>query len=343
MKTNQILCVGLVLLLLVVAGCSEARRTSEEIIQAFHSDGFGILSNVTLASGTTTRRLRFAFLNPFSFLLLLLLFSFLLLLLLLLLFFFFSSSSLFSSGARGFMAYSYNSTTRSTGLPKRAYYVEGTSYEMGFLIGLLDEPSVAPLTYDYVNKFFPALIVPDLAQKLANTSWWESFEVILGSFLVEKSSDQFYSHQHLFPSYFAQEMQGVADGAKSANPNTLVTYPRVVALSYVLDFVLAHAYSGNLFEDMMKFVAERLPMTEFAELSWLMEQQIQSGQPVLQLPVWCEAFGGGGFLARDFQLVTADIFQDYQVRVCCCVCVCPCVCLDLTFCVALPFASSSAL
>jgi hypothetical protein len=258
--------IWLLSLVILLVSTTSALRTTDEIIQAFHNDGFGILNNVST-----------------------------------------------TSGARGFMAYSYNSTTRSTGLPKRAYYVEGTSYEMGYLIGLLDEPSVSPLTYDYVNKFFPALIIPSLAQKLANNSLWQEFEVYLGEFLVAKSSESFLKDQHLFPSYFAEEMKGVADGAKAANPSTLVTYNRVIALSYVLDFVLAHAYSGNLFGDMMSFVQSRMDPAEFAKVSAIIDQHIEEGGQVLQLPIWCEAFGGNGFLARDFQLVTADVFQDYQV------------------------------
>ena len=41
--------------------------------------------------------------------------------------------------------------------PKTVYYLEGTHYEMGFLLGLLAEPTVARMTTDFVHK----MIGPD--------------------------------------------------------------------------------------------------------------------------------------------------------------------------------------
>jgi hypothetical protein len=93
----------------------------------------------------------------------------------------------------------------------------------------------------------------------------------------------------VFPEELVQEMHGLADGCVAANPQTAVTWERVVTLNFGFDFLLACVYAGRLWTDTLAFARER---GVSSELLAFFEENEPMGAYLLKAPVlYCDAFG----------------------------------------------------
>ena len=174
---------------------------------------------------------------------------------------------------------------RNTGKPKRSYYLEGTPYERGFLLGLLAEPEVADMATNFVDNIvfdfigldflnrFPAVqkALVDLLQSLSQSTWAS------------------------LPQHVHEEARGMLDGCKHSNPNTRVTQSRLCVMNVGFDVLCAMIYSG-------KFLNEQLPALQAMHVS---------------LPMLCNAFSvfgsaanGNHYFVRDFMFSTGGTFQN---------------------------------
>ncbi len=189
-------------------------------------------------------------------------------------------------GQRGFIAESLTAINTVTKNPKRAYYVEGNSYQMGYLIGLMTPDETEEMATTFLTLILPETIP---SHPLINFKWfWQGITFIL-SLLVR------WLMTKDVPEALMQEMQGIEDGCRKANHSSKVNVRRLLTLNAGFDFILSFFYD---------------PRSIFYKTGIKPES--------LSLPAFCNGFAAFGqatidskhYLGRDFMFATADIFQD---------------------------------
>jgi len=192
------------------------------------------------------------------------------------------------NGCIGIAAVSRTSKTYDNGKPKRVYYVEGDNFQMGYLIGLLAEPDVSRMTVEFAHD----IVFDFLHARTLEHATGELIELIK-KIIVDIVFVVSQSMKPDIPQEYVEELQGILDGCKAANPATQVTWDDLWALNFGIDCLLAHVYSGRLFKE--------------------------AGIPplLLSVPYLCNATflgaavtGGRHFFGRDFMFSTADVYQD---------------------------------
>jgi hypothetical protein len=174
-----------------------------------------------------------------------------------------------------------------TGRPKRAYYLEGSPGVMGWLLGALAEEDVSRMANEYVQNAAFAFIDRAAATR-------GGVLAPLKELMVRLIAEASLAMLPDIPAAYIEEIDGIVEGCRSANPWTLVRRESLLALNLGFDCLLAHIYSGKLFAD--RGYNPRL----------------------LKTPLGCNAFslsgaaaaGGRHFFGRDFMFPTADVLQD---------------------------------
>ena len=139
-------------------------------------------------------------------------------------------------GSRGFLAESNTAFNHGTSKKKTAMYVEGSAYEMGFLIGALVENQVAQMTGKFADTILIDFIDPNLPDWIKDP---------LGTILKDLVEDYSKCVLPTIPDVYKLEMQGIEAGCKHVNPKTTVTYDDLLALNTGFDVVCAWAYAPN--------------------------------------------------------------------------------------------------
>lgn len=171
-----------------------------------------------------------------------------------------------------------------TGKPKKAYYVEGTPYETGFLMGSMAEEEVSRMM-EYTDKVVFSFIHSKVLEKI---------KLIQGTLIriVYELSKKAWNQ---LPEVLREEIRGLYDGCKSRNPKTRVNMERLIVLNTGIDIICSMVYSGNFFRIGMEGVEPE----DF------------------DIPMMCNAFtvcgksaANGCYFGRDFTFPTSDVFQD---------------------------------
>lgn len=173
-----------------------------------------------------------------------------------------------------------------TGRPKRAYYLEGSPRVMGWLLGVMAEEDISRMANEYVQNVVFAFI-DSTAASLGGVL------APLKELIVRLIADASRVMVPDIPPAYIEEIDGIVEGCRSANPWTWVRRESLLALNLGFDCLLAHIYSGKLFAD-------------------------RGYNPkLLKTPLGCNAFslsgaaaGGRHFFGRDFMFPTADVLQD---------------------------------
>jgi hypothetical protein len=176
------------------------------------------------------------------------------------------------------------------GKVKRAYYVEGTHFEMGYLLGLMAEPEISQMCHEFNRRVIFEFVDVHVQSEVVATGLGELLERLLHRLSKNIEPD--------IPAEYVQELRGVLEGCKKANPETRVDWQELWVLNVGVDALLSYVYTGN-----MPFPAD-LPYSPKPEQ--------------LAVPILCNGFsvsgpaveGDGHFLGRDFMFPTAGVFQD---------------------------------
>lgn len=179
-----------------------------------------------------------------------------------------------------------------TGEKKRVYYIEGTHYEMGYLLGFLAEKQIQEMTGDFSKQVPLSFIGSDNPGKMQLIS--NALRGILLSVVKPSFTDQ--SHG------IKDEIRGIADGCKERNPNTKVGIGELMALNIGFDIILAMVYTGTF---LMSGIFKLLPFD-------------------FKIPLMCNAFsvfgefaGGGHYFGRDFMFPSAGVFHRTAAMIIC--------------------------
>jgi len=185
----------------------------------------------------------------------------------------------------GIMADHKTAFNYDTGENKKAYYIEGSSYEMGYLLGLLAEKEISLMTTKFIRNVIPQFI-NNGGSKRGNI-----IEEFLISIVAGLSKDVYLD----LPEEIREEMRGLYEGCKKHNPNTEVDMKRLFILNAGIDILCSVVYSGSFFN-------KRFTQFEASDF---------------RIPIFCNAFsvfgssaGGRHYFGRDFMFPTAGVFQD---------------------------------
>lgn len=172
-----------------------------------------------------------------------------------------------------------------TGKKKRAYYLEGSSYEMGYMMGLMAEKEISAMAVDYTEDIVFSFVMRKNEER-ANF-----LGGILVSVLHKLAS---ISHAEL-PLEIREEIRGMYEGCKESNNNTRVTLDHLIVLNCGIDILCSLVYTGN----------------------FLMRKMTHLKSSELRVPIMCNAFsvfgsaaGNAHYFGRDFMFPGANIFQD---------------------------------
>ena len=193
---------------------------------------------------------------------------------------------------QGCVALANNATTLNTGNPKRAYYVAGSGYEMGYIMASLVPHDVETMAITYFDRLIPELAVPGLAKKLQNDSAWQEFEKILGGILVDIVYHSFQQQPvGTYPKELIDEIRGAADAMKSLNASTPVSFERLITVNVGFDLLSALGYSGN-FSNLLISTLKKSNHTRLANI--LEDYKTSTKASMFKEPAACNAFGAGG-------------------------------------------------
>lgn len=187
-------------------------------------------------------------------------------------------------GRTGIAAESKTAANYDTGQPKKAYYLEGNPYEMGYLMGSMAENEISRMM-DYTDRVVFSFIGSKTLEKIKLVQ-----EVLVK--IVYELSKTVYKE---LPLEIREEIRGIHEGCKNCNPKTHVDMEHLVVLNTGIDIICSMVYTGNFFK-------RGIPGLEPEDFD---------------IPVMCNAFtvcgksaGHGFYFGRDFTFPSSDIFQD---------------------------------
>ena len=191
---------------------------------------------------------------------------------------------------------------------KKAYYVEGSHYQMGYLMGLMAEQEIAIMTTDFIKNIVFDFVHLDMKDELRK---------IIGEFLLDIVISLAKNIEQDIPEEYKEEMRGILDGCKEANPNTKVEYGNLFVLNVGIDALLSVVYTGKFPKPKMKKLTK--DVKDLLKTKIKLTPRIKSKpNEHLRIPIMCNGFsifgeatgGNSHFMGRDFMFPTADVFQD---------------------------------
>jgi hypothetical protein len=208
------------------------------------------------------------------------------------------------------------SILRQEGDPKRVYYVQGTPFEQGYVMGLMAPDKVTRMCTTYLNHTAPQFVAEsfDVAMRAAPMAHQMIYEGLL-DFLTDLMTEQAVHHFQLameagqVPDWCVQEMHGLVAGVRAQHAVSVVTWERIVSANYGMDYVMALVFSGRL-TDMVRAWWAQLPASA--------REAVPFQANFLAPPDMCNGFmarhtatrsGDDVFLARDFQFNNAHVFH----------------------------------
>ncbi|CAM9951940.1 unnamed protein product [Ectocarpus fasciculatus] len=223
-----------------------------------------------------------------------------------------SDHILSKNGYRGYFAESKVSTTLDSGKPKKAYYVEGSGWDMGWLHGALAAEEMAAQCDGWVPG---QSMEPKQVNDVSLTC--ESYEALLNGievWLISATRASYDREAEKIPAELTEEMNGFVEGAMSKDPNCGCTFNKMLFMNYGIDVLMSSIYSGQLPSVLAQTAtveSPHLPARVLEELAALSPKAFHN-------PVFCNAFGVSGkattsgsdiFMGRDFQMPTGLVYQ----------------------------------
>ncbi len=242
------------------------------------------------------------------------------------------------TGSRGFFVEHTSATTLDSGKPKKAYYVEGSAFEMGYLHGALSAKigdayqtcstylhhmplNLLDETWDQEMAAQCEGWVPGQSQEPVIASGYamscETYEALLDGiekWLVSATRASYDRENEKIPPDLIEEMKGYVSGAQEYDANAGCTFNKMLYLNYGIDVLMSSLYTGQLPSVLAEYAAVVSP-----HLSARVLKEIASMPPALfRNPVLCNAFGAvrsatktgeNIFMGRDFQMPTGLVYQ----------------------------------
>jgi hypothetical protein len=206
----------------------------------------------------------------------------------------------------GIRATHQTATIGTSGEKKKAFYVEGDHYEMGYLMGQLAEPEIADMCKNFTKLVALAFVGADI-KRFRPLKW-------LAGLILEIFAYWFAGNIYPdVPARYKRELEGVFEGcqarARAEGRDTEVSWADLWVMNFGIDALLSFVYTGGW-----------NPST--AQSRQLGAQAATGNRPrglwklapkLLSMPMMCNAFAVFGedyhYFGRDFMFATAGIFE----------------------------------
>lgn len=195
-----------------------------------------------------------------------------------------------ASGKLGVMAEHTTATIYGNGQKKPSYYLEGTAYERGYLLGLLAEPSISDMAVNFVDNIIFDFIGLEFLNRIP------PLQKLLTALIHELSLSAWLSQ----PQHVQDEARGILDGCKKSNPSTPVSQARISIMNVGFDVLLALIYTGDI-------LRKRAPQ--------ISPNDIHLAMMCNAFSVFGEAAGGGHFFGRDFTFATGGTLHNHLAHI----------------------------
>jgi hypothetical protein len=189
---------------------------------------------------------------------------------------------------------------------KKAYYVEGDHYEMGYLMGQLAEPEIASMCKDFTKLVALAFVGSDI-KKIRPLKWLAGLvlEVIAYWFAGNIYPD--------IPARYKRELEGVLEGCQAAawaaGRETEVSWADLWVMNFGIDALLSFVYTGGSSPaaTQPKQFRVQTVINKKARTLW------ELAPKHLSMPLMCNAFSVFGedyhYFGRDFMFSSAGVFE----------------------------------
>jgi len=204
--------------------------------------------------------------------------------------------------ATGYVAESINSINHLNRKPKKAYYLEGSAYEMGFQMGYLANKEVRSMVKHFPNAIFSGLIDPTASKCV------QKFVTgILLMFVKSKLS----SVTPDIPQAYIDEANGMVDGIKKARKPWQLKNPDfsdIWAMNIGMDIMMAYFSNPDKFLEELADFIQNLSLCK-RYLHGFRKYKPQANQ--FRFPHFCNAYSAFGeavsdkdthFFGRDWML-----------------------------------------
>lgn len=189
---------------------------------------------------------------------------------------------------RGALAYHRTAVNYETKKPKRLFYLEGSAYEMGYLMALLAHEDVEITC----SKFIDGVLTDFLNGDVGTGNRRNLLLDIVKSFVSEGVKNV----RPDVPQEYIEEMEGLVAGCKEMNPKTEVSVNKLLMVNVGFDCILSRFYT-----------------LDFSNI-WGIKPEELNG------PVMCNDFSVFGdatvdrkhYFGRDFMFPTGNILE-YQL------------------------------
>lgn len=195
-----------------------------------------------------------------------------------------------ASGRLGVAAEHMTAKNYDTGQRKISYYLEGTAYERGYLLGLLAEPAIADMAVRFVDN----IVFDFIGLEFLNR--FPLLQKLLSALMYELSLSTWIAQ----PQHVHDEVGGILDGCRKVNPGSPVTRSRLSVMNVGFDVLCALIYTG-------RFLREKLPQ--------ITPKDIRLAMMCNAFSVFGEAAGGGHYFARDFMFATGGSLQNHLAHI----------------------------
>lgn len=189
-------------------------------------------------------------------------------------------------GSLGALAEHRSARIGTSSRAKRAFYLEGDNYQMGYLLGLLAADDIARMTGEFLQTVIFAFFDNRAAERRGISTGLRELIVHIATTVSRDVLPD-------VPPGYLREIQGIVDGCQAAGKGAEVTWDDLITLNLGFDALLSHVYSGKI----------------FARRGY--------DPAMLRTPLGCNAFilsgdaaGGKCFFGRDFMFPTANVFQE---------------------------------
>lgn len=195
----------------------------------------------------------------------------------------------------GIVAKHQTAVIGTTGEKKKAFYVEGDPYTMGYLMGRLAEPDIERMCTEFNENIVFDFLHVEIKDKVLRE--------LLGKLLTDIINWLSRNIYQDFPEQYKLELQGMLAGCQEANPKTKVDEKQLWILNVGIDGLLAFIYTG------------KLPL-DVAEL--YKDVDLELKPEYFRIPVMCNGYaqfgiGNNGkpyhYMGRDFMFPTAGVFE----------------------------------
>ncbi len=192
------------------------------------------------------------------------------------------------------------------GVPKTAYYIEGTPFEMGFLMGRLAEPETTRMTEMFIDRVFLAMFREAVSGERLDFVGTRGPRLAAAHRLLIGLMRDMIRVRHVradIPVRYHREIRGIVAGCREAarreGRSTAVSAEALWVLNAGLDCILSRTYTGIL-------LPKRLRPKD------------------LWMPIACNGFAilndaasGGPLFGRDFMFPTGGIYHEVAAHVVC--------------------------